>query len=65
MPFFSLGDFAAQGFVIARVAEVLKRVREHNPLLFDFALKRHLTSDGKRLAAIVFETRGFFARRAS
>jgi mannonate dehydratase len=47
------------------VAEVLKRVREHNPLLFDFALKRHLTSDGKRLAAIVFETRGFFARRAS
>jgi len=30
------------------------------PLLFDFALKRHLRLGGKRLAPAVFETRRFF-----
>jgi mannonate dehydratase len=65
MPLFSLDDLVAHGFVGRSVAEVLKRVREHNPLLFDFALKRHLVSNGKRLSPGVFETRGFFARRAA
>jgi hypothetical protein len=32
----------------------------HNPLLFDFALKRHLRSNGKALSRTVFETRRFF-----
>ncbi len=65
MPLFSLDDLVAQGFVARPVAEVLKRVREYNPLLFDFALKRHLVSNGKRLSPSVFETRGFFTRPAS
>jgi predicted TIM-barrel fold metal-dependent hydrolase len=64
MPLFSLDQLAAQNFVPRNVAEVLKRVREHNPLLFDFALKRHLASCGKRLSAVVFETRRFFDPRA-
>ena len=34
----------------------------HNPLLFDFVLKRHLRSNGKALARGVFETRAFFMR---
>jgi mannonate dehydratase len=39
---------------------VLKEIRSHNPLLFDFVLKRHLRSNGKALSPRVFETRGFF-----
>ncbi len=63
MPLITLDGLVRDGFVAPAVAEVLKRVREHNPLLFDFALKRHLRSGGKRLAAQMFETRPFFTRR--
>jgi len=41
---------------------VLATIREHNALLFDFVLKRHLNSGGKRFSARVFETRPFIAR---
>jgi uncharacterized protein len=40
----------------------LKEIRSHNPLLFDFVLKRALRSNAKALAAGVFETRAFFVR---
>jgi mannonate dehydratase len=40
-------------------------IREHNPLLFDFVLKRHLSSGGKRFPKSVFETRSFFDRQGS
>ena len=40
---------------------VLREIREHNALLFDFVLKRSLVSNGTRLASSVFETRSFFA----
>ena len=43
-------------------AQVLRDIRAHNPLLFDFVLKRTLRSNGKAFAAGVFETRGFFVR---
>ena len=45
-----------------KAAPLLREIRLHNPLLFDFVLKRHLRSQGKRLAAGVFETRMFFMR---
>jgi hypothetical protein len=38
----------------------LKEIRAHNPLLFDFALKRLLKLDGQPFPASVFETRKFF-----
>ena len=41
---------------------MLKEIRLHNPLLFDFVLKRNLRSNGKALSAGVFETRRFFMR---
>lgn len=65
MPLFSLDGLVADGFVARAAAEVLKRLREHNPLLFDFVLKRTLRSGGRRLGPAVFETRRFFDRRAS
>jgi mannonate dehydratase len=48
-----------------RLAPVLAAVREHNPLLFDFVLKRHLRAGDKRFPRSVFETRSFFDRQGS
>ena len=38
----------------------LQQIRAHNPLLFDFALKRLLRHDQSAFPASVFETRRFF-----
>lgn len=60
MPIFSVDYLVSLGLVEAAAAPVLREIREHNPLLFDFVLKRHLRAHGKALAVGVFETRGFF-----
>lgn len=62
MPLFSVDYLAEQGFIKRSAASVLSEIRRHNPLLFDFVLKRHLVAGGKRFAASVFETRQFFSR---
>jgi uncharacterized protein len=62
MPIFSV-DYLVQLKLLAEAAAApLKEMRLHNPLLFDFVLKRTLRSKGSALAAGVFETRGFFMR---
>ena len=60
MPIFSVDYLVSLGLVQGSAAPVLKEIRAHNPLLFDFVLKRHLRSNGKSLAKSVFETRAFF-----
>jgi mannonate dehydratase len=60
MPIFSVDFLVSLGLVQGAAAQVLKEIRLHNPLLFDFALKRHLRSNGKSLSARVFHTRAFF-----
>jgi mannonate dehydratase len=62
MPIFSLDYLVSLGLVQASAAPIFRVVREHNPLLFDFILKRHLRSNGKALSRSVFETRRFFER---
>ena len=62
MPVFSVDYLVSLGLVRESAAPVLKEIRAHNPLLFDFVLKRHLRSGGKALSKSVFETRGFFER---
>ena len=62
MPIFSADYLVSLKLLPERAAPVLKEIRLHNPLLFDFALKRNLRSNGKALAAGVFETRRFFVR---
>jgi len=44
----------------AAAAPVLSEIRAHNPLLFDFVLKRSLRLKGKALSRGAFETRRFF-----
>jgi mannonate dehydratase len=60
MPIFSVDFIVSLGLLDAVAAPVLSEIRAHNPLLFDFVLKRSLRAGGKRLGARVFETRRFF-----
>lgn len=62
LPLISPAQFAAEGMLDAAAVPVLEVIREHNPILFDLVLKRHLHSRGKRFAPAVFETRRFFTR---
>jgi mannonate dehydratase len=60
MPIFSVDFLVSLGLVEAAAGPVLKEIRSHNPLLFDFVTKRSLRSNGRRLPNSVFETRRFF-----
>jgi mannonate dehydratase len=60
VPLYSLSRLVQLRVLDEDLAPLLAEVREHNPLLFDFALKRHLRAGGRRFAASVFETRRFF-----
>ena len=59
-PLFSVDYMVESGYIEKSAAPLFKGLREHNPLLFDFVLKRSLRSGGKRLAKGIFETRKFF-----
>jgi mannonate dehydratase len=60
MPIFSLDYIVSLGLLEASAAPVLSEIREHNPLLFDFVLKRSLRSRGKRFSPGIFQTKSFF-----
>jgi predicted TIM-barrel fold metal-dependent hydrolase len=63
MPLYSMSQLVGLGILDAALAPTLAAIREHNPLLFDFVLKRHLRRGERRFPASVFETREFFERR--
>ena len=65
MPLFSVDHMVAEGFIAAPVAAVLSAIRQHNPLLFDFVLKRNLTYQGHRFSTNVFHTQPYFTRAQS
>lgn len=60
MPLFSASDMASMGLLDPAAVPLLQEVRAHNPLLFDFALKRLLRMDRLQFPSSVFETRRFF-----
>jgi mannonate dehydratase len=60
MPIFSVEYLVALGLLERSAGPVLTEIRAHNPLLFDFVLKRSLRADGRGFARGVFETRRFF-----
>ena len=59
-PLYDPARLAADGLLDPTTVAPLLAIRRHNPLLFDFVLKRHLRADGRHLANSVFETRDFF-----
>ena len=63
MPLYSVNYLVGFKYIEPAMAPVLTEIRQHNPLLFDFVLKRHLRVNGNQLAPAVFETRAFFAPR--
>lgn len=65
MPLFSSSDMANMGLLDPAALPLLQAVREHNPLLFDFALKRLLRFGQHQFPRSVFETRRFFERKTA
>ena len=63
MPLYSVAYMVELKYIAPAIAPILTAIRRHNPLLFDFVLKRHLRSAGKQFAASVFATKSFFTRR--
>ena len=64
LPLFSLKQLRRRGYITESDAEVLSAIRRHNPLLFDFVLKRALRIEGKGFSPAPFETREFFELRS-
>ena len=60
MPIYSVDYLVSLGLLDASAAPILTEIRRHNPLAFDFVLKRALRASGKRFAARIFQTRRFF-----
>lgn len=63
LPLISPSALAGVGLLPAEAVNDLDILREHNPLLFDFALKRLLEWQGKSFSPAVFHTRRLFAKR--
>lgn len=59
---FDLDGMVSLGFLPADTAPVLERIQDHNPLMFDFVLKRTVSRNGSRFAPRIFETARFLAR---
>ena len=53
---FDLDDMVKLGFLTRDVVPVLEEIQDHNPLMFDFVLKRTVSRNGARFAPRVFET---------
>ncbi len=62
MPVFSPHNFSNWGHLSENEADVLAKVREYNPILFDIMLKRLLKINGKQFSTKVFESRRFFIK---
>ena len=60
LPLVSLKQLVSKQLLTAPEAEFLKAVRNYNPILFDFSLKRLIAFEGKSFPKTVFETRSFF-----
>ena len=62
LPLVLLDRFVGQGLLAESAVQPLREIREHNPLLFDLALKRQITHQAKRWPPSVFNTRRHFDR---
>lgn len=65
MPLFSVDNMVEQRWLSAGEAVLIKQLREYNPLMFDFVLKRTLRIGGRKLADPIFESGAFFNRQSA
>lgn len=61
-PLFSVDAMVERGWLDESVGTHLKQVRQGNPMLFDFLLKRHLRIDGQSFSNATFESARVFRR---
>lgn len=59
-PLISIQQLQRDNLIDERHLQFLKTLREYNPLMFDFAIKRLIDSNGNTFATSIFETRTFF-----
>ena len=64
LPVFSLRKLVREQFIDRDAARALTEIRRHNPILFDFTLKRLVRSGNKRFSPRVFESRRVYGRTA-
>lgn len=62
MPLTNLNTLVANDWLDEAHRPFLQALKQHNPLLYDFALKRLLRINGQQFASAVFETRRIFER---
>ena len=60
VPEVSINRLVEYKFISTEVGEVLREIREYDPLLFDFVLKRHIEGGDQRFPVLAFETAAFF-----
>lgn len=60
MPLFAISQIAAEGYISEEEAAIISAIRPHNPLLFDFVLKRTLKRGSARFGQSIFESRRLF-----
>lgn len=60
VPLFSVDGLVERGWLTKSEGGVMKEIREYNPVLFDFVLKRTLRVNGKRMSNTIFETARHF-----
>ncbi len=65
MPLYSTEKLYQLGFIPQNEVEQLRELRQHNPLLFDFVLKRSMSWQGKRFSPGIFETSKMFVTAKS
>jgi mannonate dehydratase len=61
LPIVSLPHYVRRGYLTEEDAEVLREIRQYNPMLFDFVLKRAVKISDKNLKPMVFHTRHVFS----
>ncbi|XHS79509.1 amidohydrolase family protein [Burkholderiaceae bacterium UC74_6] len=59
-PLYRLGGLVRANLLQASHADMLETVRDHNPLMFDFLLKRFVSWQGRSFEPAVFATRRHF-----
>lgn len=62
---YSTSRLVHEGLLDTADVTPLERLRRHNPLLFDLALKRRVARRGERLSPLVFDTRWHFDKVAT
>jgi mannonate dehydratase len=60
IPLISLSKLAHEGLLPKEAIADLALIRAHNPILFDFAVKRALTWQGKKFSPKIFASRRLF-----